>query len=238
MRSLVALAVLLVSSLAVADDDVGSPPSPPPPPPQNIPPNALEGHRIRGDKHIVPNDVTKVEIQRSGKTRVVGVWKFCIDTAGAITSVNQLKSTGFTAYDQKIQAAIRTWVYRPYKVNGKDVPVCSAVTFVYTQTDVEPSLKIPPVTLEKLRTAGATPAPDAPTLEEMTKRKLAKLVGILHVCIDTSGAVSHVRFLSSTGFKSYDDTLLADVANWQFKPYLANGVAVGACSALTISYKK
>ena len=109
------------------------PPPPPPAPPQNVPPTLLEGSRIRGDKNIVPNDVTKTEIQRSGKDKIVGSYKLCISIGGDVTTISQLKSTGFPAYDSKIQGEMRNWGYRPYMVNGKAVPVCTAVTFIYSQ---------------------------------------------------------------------------------------------------------
>ncbi|HSN30670.1 MAG TPA: hypothetical protein VLT45_30495 [Kofleriaceae bacterium] len=118
---------------------MGAPPPPPPPPPppappQNVPPTMLEGSRIAGDKMITPDDVTKTEIQRSGKDRVIGSFKLCLTVGGEIQSVNMLKSTGFGAYDQKILSTIRgSWRYRPYNVNGKAVPVCTAVTFIYSQ---------------------------------------------------------------------------------------------------------
>jgi periplasmic protein TonB len=116
---------------------MGAPPPPPPPPPappQNVPPTMLEGSRIAGDKMISPDDVTKTEIQRSGKDRVIGSFKLCITVAGQIQSVNQLKSTGFPAYDSRILSTIKgSWRYKPYNVNGKAVPVCTAVTFIYSQ---------------------------------------------------------------------------------------------------------
>lgn len=122
----------------VVGGELGAPPPPPPPPPppappQNVPPTLLEGQRIAGDKNIVPNDVTKTEIQRSGKDKIVGSYKLCITVDGAISSINQLKSTGFAAYDAKIQGEMRNWRYKPYLVNGKAVPVCTAVTFIYSQ---------------------------------------------------------------------------------------------------------
>lgn len=52
---------------------------------------------------------------------------------GAVGSVTQLKSTGFPAYDAKIIREMKQWGYKPYLVNGKAVPVCTAVTFIYTQ---------------------------------------------------------------------------------------------------------
>src|SRR5512147_1702444 len=71
---------------------MGAPPPPPPPPPpappQNVPPTLLEGSRISGDKNISPDDVTKTEIQRSGKDRIIGSFKLCLNVTGAITNVN------------------------------------------------------------------------------------------------------------------------------------------------------
>jgi periplasmic protein TonB len=117
---------------------VGAPPPPPPPPPpappQNIAPTMLEGQRISGEKQIAPDDVTKTEIQRSGKDKVVGSFKICITVEGGVSNVTMLKSTGFGAYDTKIQGKMRgEWRYKPYNVNGKNVPVCTAVTFIYSQ---------------------------------------------------------------------------------------------------------
>ena len=118
---------------------VGAPPPPPPPPPppappQNVPPTLLEGSRIAGEKQIIPDDVTKTEIQRSGKDRVIGSFKLCLTVDGGISNVTMLKSTGFPAYDGKIQSKMRgEWRYKPYMDNGKAVPVCTAVTFIYSQ---------------------------------------------------------------------------------------------------------
>jgi hypothetical protein len=116
---------------------VSAPPPPPPPPPvppQNVPPTLLEGNRIAGNKMIVPDDVTKTEIQRSGKDKLVGSWKLCLTPAGDVSNVTRLKSTGFSRYDAAIENEMRSnWRYRPYLVNGRAVPVCTAITFIYSQ---------------------------------------------------------------------------------------------------------
>jgi periplasmic protein TonB len=110
------------------------PPPPPPAPPPNVAPNALDANRISGEKNIVPDDVTKTEISRSGKDKLIGSFKLCITVDGNVASVSQLKSTGFGAYDSKITNTIRgEWRYRPFTVNGKPTPVCTAVTFIYSQ---------------------------------------------------------------------------------------------------------
>ncbi len=109
------------------------PPPPPPAPPQNIAPTALEAQRIAGEKNIVPDDVTKTEIQRSGKNRLVVPARICLNASGTVKEAKVLKSSGFAAYDKKIEREMRAWKYKPFMVNGKAAPVCSAVTFVYLQ---------------------------------------------------------------------------------------------------------
>ena len=113
----------------------GGPPPPPPPPepPQVVPQQALEAQRVSGDKSISPDDETKQLIRRSGSSRVVATVKMCISAGGTVTSINVIKSSGYPAYDRKIQAKMREWRYRPFQVNGKATPVCSPVTFIYNQ---------------------------------------------------------------------------------------------------------
>ncbi|MGE3545640.1 MAG: energy transducer TonB, partial [Kofleriaceae bacterium] len=73
------------------------------------------------------------KIVASGHRRVIGSFKLCIDASGKIISVSRLRSTGFVGYDATIINTIRnTWSYRPFTVNGKPVPVCTAVTFIYS----------------------------------------------------------------------------------------------------------
>jgi serine/threonine protein kinase len=106
----------------------------PPAAPQNVAPTALDANRISGDKNILPDDITKSEISRSGKDRLVATYKLCITLDGAVSTVSQLTSTGFPAYDTKILNTIRSkWRYRPFMVNGKAAAVCTAVRFIYSQ---------------------------------------------------------------------------------------------------------
>jgi hypothetical protein len=130
---------------AVAAPPPPPPPPPPPAPPRNVSPQALDANRISGEKNIVPDDATKTEISRAGKDKLVGSYKLCITAEGSIKTVNQLKSTGFAAYDQKIMNTIRgEWRYRPFTVDGRATPVCTAVTFIYSQH--EPLRPLPPPT--------------------------------------------------------------------------------------------
>jgi serine/threonine protein kinase len=122
------------AAAAVAAPVLPPPVPAPPAAPQNVAPTALDANRVSGERDILPDDITKAEIGRSGKERLVATYKLCINPEGAISTVSQLVSTGFPAYDTKILDTIRTkWRYRPFMVNGKAAAVCTAVRFIYSQ---------------------------------------------------------------------------------------------------------
>jgi serine/threonine-protein kinase len=102
--------------------------------PQIVAPAVLEANRAGGDKTIVPDAVTQEAISRAGVESVVSTYKLCVSAAGEISLVTQMRSSGFPAYDDKIRSTIRaTWRYRPYLVDGRATPVCTALRFVYAQ---------------------------------------------------------------------------------------------------------
>jgi TonB family protein len=99
-----------------------------------VAPSALEGSRLEGgDKNIVPDADTKRAIAAAGSPKLVGTFKLCINRSGAVSSVKVLKPTGSEGYDQTILQRMHTWKYRPFEVDGKPAPVCTAITFIYTQ---------------------------------------------------------------------------------------------------------
>jgi periplasmic protein TonB len=108
-------------------------PPPAPKPPPAVAPTALEAQRIAGEKNIVPDDTTKNEIRSSGKDRIVSKYRLCIDAGGSVSTLSLVQSSSFADYDQKIAREMRQWRYRPFMVDGKAVPVCTVVTFIYSQ---------------------------------------------------------------------------------------------------------
>ena len=110
------------------------PPAPPPAAPQVVAPTALDANRVAGDKNIVPDSATMDAISRSGNEKVISSYKICVAIDGSINTVSLLKSSGFPAYDDKIQSTIRRdWRYRPFLVAGKPTAVCTAIRFIYSQ---------------------------------------------------------------------------------------------------------
>ena len=99
-------------------------------PPKVVPQVALEAQRISGEKDIQPPNDVATQMARSGKG-TVGVVKMCLTSGGTVDKLSVLKSTNYPAYDNKIKSKMREWRYRPFQVNGKAVPVCTSVTFIY-----------------------------------------------------------------------------------------------------------
>jgi hypothetical protein len=60
-------------------------------------------------------------------------FKLCIDETGTVESVLPLRSTGFASYDRRLLGAMMQWQYSPYMADAEPVPVCTGVTFIYTQ---------------------------------------------------------------------------------------------------------
>jgi len=102
-----------------------------PPPPTMVPPTVMRGLRISGETQVQANDVVKMQIVRDGKDKVTAMFKVCVDAGGGVSSLSQLRGTGYPSYDDQLEAAIHAWRYRPYLANGIAIPVCGVVTFIY-----------------------------------------------------------------------------------------------------------
>ena len=62
---------------------------------------------------------------------------YCIDTTGAVTSVQIHESTGLPAYDAAIAHEIHGWRYLPYLVGEVPTAVCAIAVYVYGRHEPE-----------------------------------------------------------------------------------------------------
>ncbi|HEY1549297.1 MAG TPA: hypothetical protein VGG28_15835 [Kofleriaceae bacterium] len=90
--------------------------------------------RVSGDKYIVPDDVSKVQMMRNGWDQVEPAIELCIDADGAVETEQIVHSSGLAGYDAKIGYSVQTWRFKPFLDGGHAVGVCTVVHFVYTQT--------------------------------------------------------------------------------------------------------
>lgn len=100
--------------------------------PQKVDVDVVEGLRISGDIDIQPPDDVKVMMSREGTSKLHAKFRVCLDTDGNVTSTQQVSSTGYSSYDDKLAGAMATWRYRPYTAGGKPIAVCGAVIFNFT----------------------------------------------------------------------------------------------------------
>ncbi|MBT8493938.1 MAG: energy transducer TonB [Deltaproteobacteria bacterium] len=110
---------------------VGTAPPPAPKKAKIVPVQVLKGLRIAGESNIQPPSKATVAMERSGKSRVVATAKMCLTEGGRVKSVSLIKRSGYPTWDRKIRAKMKSWKYKPYRVNGKAIPVCTSVTFIY-----------------------------------------------------------------------------------------------------------
>jgi hypothetical protein len=82
---------------------------------------------------VTPDDSVKTAMAVNGIKRLVGSFRICLDERGLVESVLPLRSTGFADYDRKIIANVYQWRYEPYRIDDQVVPVCTGVTFIYSQ---------------------------------------------------------------------------------------------------------
>ncbi|MEO7732325.1 MAG: hypothetical protein ABIY55_15250 [Kofleriaceae bacterium] len=104
-------------------------------PPRNVKPNHLEARWLAGYSNIVPDGIDKVEISRLRLAKVVTAMRMCIGTDGNVSSLKLMKSSGFPDYDARIEHGMSTWRYLPSLIDGKVAPMCTIVTFTYTQKE-------------------------------------------------------------------------------------------------------
>ena len=99
------------------------------------------------------------------------------------------------------------------------------------------TVNVAPTILNALRTYGDTQIhPSRNTQNQMLTDGKTKVVGTVKVCIQASGAIGSVTLLSSTKYAEYDQLLIEGAKRWQYRPYMIDGTAQPACSAVSFVY--
>ena len=103
----------------------------------------------------------------------------------------------------------------------------------------EKELVVPPRLVEGKRVLGnpQIPAPEG-VRQQMIRSATPKLTATVKMCLDRAGRVRSLQVMESTGFREYDQKLLAGMRTWVYQPYqLANGTPVPVCTAVTFIYR-
>jgi serine/threonine-protein kinase len=99
--------------------------------PRLIAPGVLKSLRVSGGDQIDAPDLVQAQMVRDEHKKTSATVKVCVGTGGEVSSASMLKSSGYPAFDERILNGVRAFRYKSYTVEGRAVPVCSAVMFIY-----------------------------------------------------------------------------------------------------------
>ncbi|MEK6396915.1 MAG: TonB family protein [Terriglobus sp.] len=116
--------------------------------------------------------------------------------------------------------AIRQWVYKPYLLNGKPVPVDTTITMSVQHGGLEPPLSLP-VQISSGVLAGMVLTHPVPTYPHYTKDDNISGPTLIHVLIGEDGHVLLADVISGPPPRTPYE--LEAVKHWTYKPYLLNG---------------
>lgn len=106
------------------------PPLPPPEPPRFVPQVAIKASRLTAADPRLGDDVLALLVKQEVRELLVVV-NLCLSSSGVPTTITWKKGSGFDLADQRIEAGLRAWRFRPFEVGGKAVPVCTFWTLKY-----------------------------------------------------------------------------------------------------------
>jgi cysteine-rich repeat protein len=103
---------------------------------------------------------------------------------------------------------------------------------------LERALMVDSRVIEGFRIAGDPQIhPPESVREAMNEDRKSRAIGIVRMCLSTSGAVESIRVVRSTGYALYDQLLTQRMRGWRYLPYrTASGTPVPACTAVTFIY--
>ena len=92
----------------------------------------LAANLLKGRLDIAPDSATRTAIDKAKHAATVWL-EACVDAAGKIekVSANKRTSKGGASYAKTIEAAARSWSFRPFKRDGKAVRVCLQRRYAY-----------------------------------------------------------------------------------------------------------
>jgi len=88
-----------------------------------LPPHIGTAHRLADTQDPRYRPAIRREHYRGGSSHW-GLFKICVSTAGKVTAVSLLKSTGVADIDGDWTRTIRSWPHRPFLLDGAAAPFC------------------------------------------------------------------------------------------------------------------
>lgn len=167
-----------------------------------------------------------------------GLYKICVDKDARIASVEVVKSAGAGAaagLDNHWVATIKRWQYKPYLVSGVPSPFCYTARLQAGQRATSPAgaVMVAPNIGSGLLLTDVTKSPHKPKLPDDLNRRGNVLWGLYKVCVSDAGQVHSVKTIKSAD-ASVDDTWMALIKTWRYRPYTIDHKAIPFCYTLRL----
>ena len=91
-------------------------------------------HRISGQTMIIPDGSDQNAMRMLHVRRIVVAFSYCVDEHGDVAGIRTTRTSGLGRYEARIANAVLGWKFEPLIVEGKAVPACTALKFIYSQS--------------------------------------------------------------------------------------------------------
>jgi hypothetical protein len=167
-----------------------------------------------------------------------GLFKICVDTAGAVERVDVMKSTGQAEpLDQPWMTMMKTWHYKPYLVAGKAVPFCHPLRLQVTSATPAPPPKpvyLPPRVGSQQLLTDLGQSANRPHLPPDLNRDGMTTWALYKTCVTATGEVATVEVQKSASWPRLDDEWMSLVKGWRYRPYTIGGQPVPFCTSVRL----
>ena len=127
-------------------------------------------------------------------------------------------------------------------VSSQRIPISADVgraKEIVPPTHVSQPRIVPATVLEARRIAGKKQIfPSAHTRHAMANHRQKELVAVVRMCLSSSGQVTQLQVIKSSGYEDYDQRLLAKMRLWRYSPHRINRRPVSVCTAVTFVYRQ
>jgi hypothetical protein len=112
----------LMGHVAHADDEK----------PKAVSMSVLENLMTAGERDIQLPPAVREALKKATTKRLLIMAKLCLSAKGEPTAVDVVKDSGYPEADQNVIKKMKEWRFKPYTVDGKAVPVCTALVYSYS----------------------------------------------------------------------------------------------------------
>jgi outer membrane biosynthesis protein TonB len=194
-----------------------------------------------------PPDVPSLPPELAKRAQYWGLYRVCVDSAGAVSHVSVLRSAldpaaGLTPETQKAADGLdarwietmKKWRYRPHVVEGKPGAFCYAHRVQLGPAAPPPAVMVAPTVGAGQLLSDYTKPPHKPTLTPGLAKPGESYWGLYKICVAVTGEVAKVNVIKSAHDDQLDARWMDVIKSWRYRPYRVGGREAPFCYTLRL----